>query len=218
MHGDLSLAPGLSGYQAEPGGSGPGVLVVHDWYGLLPGVRAACDALAGAGFVAFAPDLYGGPATTDAAEAEALMSALDVAEARERMALGTMHLREHRRVAGGKIGTVGFSMGGDLALRYAATGELDAVVAYYAALDPSRREPLPCPVLLQLAEVDEWEPPDTPEAYLAFLREAGTQADARTWPGTEHSFANPDVPSANDAAAALAWADTLAFLGRHLRG
>jgi carboxymethylenebutenolidase len=218
MRGEVTLRPGLGGYQAEPGGSGPGVLVVHDWYGLLPGVRAACDALAGAGFVAFAPDLYGGPSTTDAGQAEELMSALDVAEARERMALGAMHLRGHRRVAGGKVGAVAFSMGGDLALRYAATGDLDAVVAYYAALDPGRREPLPCPVLLQLAEVDDWDPPDTPAAYLDFLRAAGAVADARIWPGTEHSFANPDVPMYQPTAAASAWADTLAFLRRHLRG
>jgi len=161
--------------------------------------------------------LAGGPTTTDPAQAEELLASLDVAEARERLALGTRHLREHRRVGGGKVGAVGFSMGGDLVLRYAATGDLDAVVAYYAALEPDRREPIPCPVLLQLAEVDEFEPPDTPATHLDDLRQGGTDATARTWPGTQHSFANPDVAPYDRAAATSAWADSVAFLGRHLR-
>jgi carboxymethylenebutenolidase len=216
MRGDVTVRPGLTGYLAEPAGSGPGVLVVHDWYGLLPGVKAACDALAKAGFVAFAPDLYQGRATTDPGQAEELMEGLDVAEARERLALGAGHLRGHRRVGAAKLGSVAWSMGGSLALGYAASGQLDAVVVYYATAGPARAASITCPVLLHLAEVDDWAPDETPEAFLAGLRAAGTIAEARTWPGTEHSFANPDVALYEPDAAALAWVDTVAFLDRHL--
>ena len=76
--------------------------------------------------------------------------------------------------------------------------------------------PIPCPVLLQLAEVDEWEPPDTPERFAVELRAAGTEVEVHTWPGSEHSFANLDVPAHAPAQAAEAWAVTVAFLRRHL--
>jgi carboxymethylenebutenolidase len=217
MRGDVTVGSGLTGYQAEPAGGGPGVLVVHDRFGLLPGVRAACDALANAGFVAFAPDLYEGRTTTDDAHADELLHGLDVAEARERLALAAAHLRGHRRVAGGRVGAVGFSMGGSLVLAYATTGELDAVVAYYATIEPSDQAPVRCPVLLHLAEKDDWDPAETPEAFLAALDRAGTEAEARTWPGTRHSFANLDVRAHERGAAEKAWAETVAFLGRHLR-
>jgi carboxymethylenebutenolidase len=217
MPGAFTVQPGLNGYQAEPSSGGPGVLVVHDWYGLLPGVEAACDALAAAGFVAFAPDLYDGHSTTDPGQAEELMRGLDAAQARERLALATGHLRGRRKVGGGKVGAVSYSMGGSLALAYATTGELGAIVAYYATIAPSKGTPIRCPVLLHLAEDDEFDPAETPEVLVAALHEAGTEAEARTWPGTEHSFANPDAAVYQAAAAESAWAETVAFLGRHLR-
>jgi carboxymethylenebutenolidase len=202
-------------YVAEP--SGPpvgGVLVVHDWYGPLPHVRLACDALADAGLLALAPDLYDGRTTTDPTEAERLMDALDTGRARARLATAVDELRG--RTGGRRVGALGFSMGGWLALLEATTGKLDAVAAYYAALGDRERAPIRCPVLLQLAEVDDWEPPDTPDRFAAALRAAGTEVESHTWAGTEHSFANHDVPLHAPAPAAEAWAVTVAFLRRQL--
>jgi carboxymethylenebutenolidase len=209
---------GPGGHLAEPARPGPGVLVVHDWFGLLPHVRAACDDLAGRGFVAFAADLYQGRTTTDEAEAEQLLDGLDRAGTRRLLAEASAFLRAHRLVASGPVGAVGFSIGGWLALLEATTGAFDAVVAYYAALEPAERALITSPVLIHLAEVDEWEPPDTPQTFLTELRAAGTTAEARTWPDTEHGFANADIPAHNPKAAEAAWAETLAFLGRQLRG
>jgi carboxymethylenebutenolidase len=210
-------AGGPGGHLAEPARPGPGVLVVHDWFGLLPHVRATCDDLAGQGFVAFAPDLYQGRTTTDEAEAERLRDTLDRATSRRRLADGGAFLRAHRLVAG-PVGAIGFSMGGWLALLEATTGAFDAVVAYYAALEPAERALITSPVLVHLAEVDDWEPPDTPETFLTELRAAGTTAEALTWPGTEHGFANADVAAYQPKAAEGAWAETLGFLRRHLGG
>jgi carboxymethylenebutenolidase len=204
-------------YLAEP--SGPpaaGVLVVHDWYGLLPHVRGACDELAAAGLVALAPDLYDGRTTTDAARAEALMEALDNDAARARLDAATADLR--RRTGGGPVGGLGFSMGGYLTLLQATTGAYDAVAVYYAALDEQQAASIHCPVLLQLAEVEEFDPPELFEGFVGALRAAGTEVQARTWPGTQHSFANRDVPLFAPAQAAEAWAATLGFLRRHLAG
>src|SRR5437773_5548204 len=101
-------------YLAEP--SGParaGVLVLHDWYGLLPHVRSACDELAAVGLVALAPDLYDGRSTTDPQQAEAIQQAsgaMDLARVRARLDAATAELR--RRAGDGPVGGLGWSMGG----------------------------------------------------------------------------------------------------------
>jgi carboxymethylenebutenolidase len=99
------MSENVGGYLAEPDGpAAAGVLVAHDWYGLLPHVRAACDELAAAGLVALAPDLYGRRTTTDPEQAEALMKGLDQAAARARLdeAVGT--LRERSGCSAGRWG------------------------------------------------------------------------------------------------------------------
>jgi carboxymethylenebutenolidase len=202
-------------YVAEPAGPpAGGVVVAHDWFGLLPHVRLACDGLAEGGLAALAPDLYDGRATTDPEQAERLMGALDAGRAGARLTAAADELRG--RTGGRRVGALGFSMGGSLVLLEATTGKLDAVAAYYAALGEHERAPIPCPVLLQLAEVDDWDPPDTPERFAVELRAAGTEVEVHAWPGTGHSFANPDVAAHAPAQAAEAWAVTVAFLGRHL--
>jgi carboxymethylenebutenolidase len=243
-------APDQLSYLAEPqAGGGPGVLVVHDWYGLLPSVQERCDALAAAGFVALAPDLYQGRTAANEAEAERLMGELDAATARKRLdeavgwlagaasgvgdgapGGGTGGARSGRAGGGsgatpsrrandgGRIGAVGFSMGGSLVLQEATAGTLDAAVAYYATLGPAAAASVACPVLLQFAEVDEWDPDETPQRFLETLREHGEAPEVFTYPGTVHSFANADIAAlfAPDASAA-AWTRTVGFLERHLR-
>jgi carboxymethylenebutenolidase len=204
-------------YLAE--GSQParaGVLVVHDWYGLLPHVRAACDKLAAAGLVAVAPDLYGGRTTTDPAQAEALMERMDREAARARLDEAVATLRE--RAGGGPVGVLGWSLGGMYALGQATTGAVDAAAVYYAALDEDDAASLRCPVLLHLAETDEFDPPEFYDGFVAGLRAAGTEVEVHTWPGTEHSFANGDVALHVPDAAAQAWSITVAFLRDRLGG
>ena len=204
-------------YLAEPSGPATaGVLVVHDWYGLLPHVRASCDELAAAGLAALAPDLYDGRTTTDSGQAEALMEALDNDAARARLDAATADLRE--RAGAGPVGGLGFSMGGFLTLLQATTGAYDAAAVYYAALDPERAAAIRCPVLLQLAEAEEFDPPEFFDGFVAALRAAGTEVRVRTWPGTEHSFANRDVPLHAPDQAAAARSDTVGFLRGHLGG
>jgi carboxymethylenebutenolidase len=202
-------------YLAEPSGPGrAGVLVAHDWYGLLPHVRTACDELAAAGLVALAPDLYDGRSTTDPGQAEALMEATDSAKARARLDAATADLRE--RTDGGPVGGLGFSMGGFRVLLQATTGAHDAIAVYYAAVDDGQASSIRCPVLLHLAEHDEFDPPELYEQFVATLRAAGTPVEAHTWPGTEHSFANADVALYASTPAAEAWSITVRFLRDHL--
>lgn len=206
-----------TGYLAESAEPGPGVLVVHDYYGQLPHVRQLCDLLAEAGFTALAPDLYGGRLTRNDAEAERMLAELDVVRSRAMLTAAARQMRAHPSVRPERIGAVGFSMGGWLALRIATIGVLDAVVAYYAALERDERSHIGCPVLVQLAQVDDWDPPETPDAFVAELVASGTTAELHTWPGTRHSFANADVAAYAPDQARWAWAETVDFLGRHLR-
>jgi carboxymethylenebutenolidase len=205
------------GYLAEPAGAAAaGVLVVHDWYGLLPHVRAACDELAAAGLLAAAPDLYGGRTAADPGQAEALADAMDrpAAQAALDGAVGTLRDRS----GGGPVGVLGWSLGGTYALFEATTGTADAAAIYYAALDEEDAAKIRCPVLLHLAETDEFDPPEFYERFVAALRAAGTEVTVHTWPGTEHSFANRDVALHAPEQAAEAWSVTVRFLRDHLLG
>jgi carboxymethylenebutenolidase len=204
-------------YLAEPPGPArAGVLVVHDWYGRLPHVRAVCDELAAAGLVALAPDLYGGRTAADPEQAEALANALDRAAVPGRLDEALKMLRA--RVGGGPAGVLGWSLGGMFALDRATTGNVNAAAIYYAFLEEDDAALLRCPVLLHRAETDEFDPPEYYEQFEAALRAAGTQVEVHTWPGTEHSFANRDVPLHTPEQAAEAWSITVGFLRRHLLG
>src|SRR5579859_8029694 len=111
--GDLHPAsPVAVGYETRPAaGSGPGVLVLHAWWGLNGVFRAVCDRLAAAGFVAVAPDLWGGVVATTVEEAESLLAEADTDALLAAVSAGLAHLRSHPAVQGTHLGAIGFSMG-----------------------------------------------------------------------------------------------------------
>jgi carboxymethylenebutenolidase len=112
-----SGTPGLTGYLAVPdAGRGPGVIVIQEWWGLVPHIQSVADRLAAAGFVALAPDLFHGVATTEPDEAKKLMMGLGVAGAADDIAAAADHLVRSGLLTGAQVGCVGFCMGGGLAL------------------------------------------------------------------------------------------------------
>jgi carboxymethylenebutenolidase len=204
-------------YLAEPSGPAQaGVVVVHDWYGRLPHVRAAADELAAAGLVAVAPDLYDGRTATDPTQAESLAGEMNRAAAPGRLKEAVTMVRA--RAGGGPVGVLGWSLGGSYAVGLATGGGIDAAALYYAAGDADDAAKLHCPVLLHRAETDEFDPPEFYEGFVTALRAAGTEVEVHTWPGTEHSFANSDVALYAPEAAAEAWSVTVRFLRDHLLG
>jgi carboxymethylenebutenolidase len=202
---------------AEP--SGParaGVVVVHDWYGQLPHVRAIADELAAAGLAALAVDLYDGRTTTDPGQAETLAGQMDRPAAPARLDEGVKTLKS--RVDGGPVGVLGWSLGGMYAVGLATGGDIAAAAIYYAAGDEDDAAKIHCPVLLHLAETDEFDPPEFYEGFVTALRSAGTEVEVHTWPGTGHSFANRDVALYAPAQAEQAWSVTVEFLRDRLTG
>lgn len=190
------------------------VVLVHDWFGRLPWLENYAKGLAHQGYRVVVPDLFDGVATTDAATAEALMNQLDV-----RTALAALDdiIQVARSEGSTRVGMVGFSLGGWLSLLHAQGGSADAVVAYYATLGPDQHGVIPCPILLQFAEIDEWDEGEDPESFISRLKDHGTPVTEFCYFGTVHSFANATISDRVDVnAATLAFARTSSFLEGHL--
>lgn len=211
----------VSGYLAVPEqGRGPGVLVLHAWWGLTEPFQRVCDRLAEAGFVALAPDLYQGKSAATVEEAEALARALnrdgERASADVRGAVQFLRQHEATKVAsgGGKLALVGFSLGGAYALDMSANlaEEIAAVVIFYATytgLDFSRAQ---AAYLGHFAQDDPFEPTESVAELEQELQAAGKQATFYRYAGTRHWFFEENRPEYDAEAARLAWERTLAFL------
>jgi carboxymethylenebutenolidase len=208
------------GYLATPDGAvGPGVVVLHAWWGLTEPFRQVCDRLAEAGFVALAPDLYRGKTATTVEEAEALRDAMDLERVDGDIRGAVQFLSQHdaTRLADGRgtLAFVGFSLGGAYALDMSVNlaEEIAAVVTFYASYTGPDYRRAKAAYLCHFAEDDPFEPAEAVAEMEEALRAAGRQATFFTYPGTKHWFFEVDRPDAYDAAAAaLAWDRTIAFL------
>lgn len=209
----------FQGYLAvPPGGSGPGVLVLHAWWGLTPVFRDVCDRLAAAGFVALAPDLYQGATTASIDEAEGLAGTVEEGVASATMVPALALLRDHPAVRGAGLGVVGFSLGAYWALWLAdqRPTDLAAVVLFYGTGAVPNAEAR-APFLGHFAANDDFEPTEAVQAFAEGLREGGRDVTFHTYPETGHWFFESNRPDAyNAAAAALAWERTVAFLHAQL--
>ena len=219
--GRARAADGGRGYLAIPAsGEGPGVVVIQEWWGLVDHVRDVCDRLARAGFVALAPDLYGGVATSEPDEAQRLMMDLDIPRAATELDAAIETLLGHDSVVGHRLGCIGFCMGGQLAL-HAATrnARLGAVVDCYGihpnvTLDFSE---LTAAVFGVFAENDDFVPPAAARQLESELEAAGVKANIHIYGGVDHAFLNDSRPDVYDPVAAReAWSDILTFLRAEL--
>jgi carboxymethylenebutenolidase len=200
-------------------GCGPGVILLHAWWGLTPFFITLCRRLADAGFVALAPDLYHGATATTIAEAKQLRSLIDRNVVRQEMRAAVTYLQQHTAVRGPRLGTIGFSLGAHwvlwLADQYPLT--IDTVVLFYGT-SGGRFRKTQATFLGHFAEQDRWgASSQSVQALAERLRTAGRDITFHTYPNTEHWFAEEDRPDAyHPAAAQLAWERTNAFLQTRL--
>jgi carboxymethylenebutenolidase len=199
-----------------PTGNGPGVLVLHAWWGLNDTIKAFCKQLAEAGFVVFAPDLYHGQVADNIADAETLGKALDAdhLRAKAEIAEATIYLNDRVGQAERGLAVIGFSLGAYYALDLAAADpeRIRSVVIFYGTGDSDFSNSRAA-YLGHFAENDEFEPQSNVDSLEATLKKAGRPVTFHRYNGAGHWFFEPDrLQAYNPAAAGLAWDRTLAFL------
>lgn len=207
------------GYLAKPAsGTGKGVVVIQEWWGLNGNIKGIADRFAAEGFVALAPDMYHGKVTDEPDEAGKMLMALNVPQAEKDLRGAVSYLKN---LTGSPVGTVGFCMGGALSLFAACSnnGDVGACVDFYGGHPAVKYnfDGLTAPVLGLWAENDDFVNPNVP-GYEAALKERGKKYEFITYPGTQHAFFNDEHPEPqyNPKAAAEAWQKTLAFFRANL--
>ena len=201
-------------FATPPNGMGPGVLVLHPWWGLNDTIKTVCTRLADTGFSAFAPDLYHGRLATTIPEAESLSNALDGEQAMQDVLAGMDFLSQHCRGAEQGLAVIGFSLGAYFALQLSIADpqRIRAVVLFYGT-GPGDFSTSQAEYLGHFAENDPYESAEYVDSLEETLRTAGRPVTFYRYPGTGHWFFEPDrIEAYNPDAAALAWERTLDFL------
>jgi carboxymethylenebutenolidase len=207
-----------TGYLALPeAGEGPGVLLLHSWWGLTPVFTRVCDRLAAHGFVTLAPDLFGGQTASTPAAGEGLLAAADPNELAHLVRSGLHTLRDLPITGAGACGVVGFSMGASLAfwLSVREPEGVAATVAFYGTQDISF-DGATSAYLGHFAEEDALVPQDDLVFFESLLHLDGHAPTFHRYEGTRQWFFEEDRDEHHPAAAALAWDRTIAFLHAHV--
>jgi carboxymethylenebutenolidase len=224
----IDISPGYAGYLAlPPAGHGPGLLLWQEIFGVNAHIQAVAEQYALDGFVVLAPDTFWRQAPRvqlgyegdDRQQAMRLMKAYAAADALADITAGVAALRGRPEVAGRKVGSFGYCMGGRLAYLTAATAAVDAAVAFYGGgiqgqLD--RAPAITAPMQFHYAEHDDNIPPEAVDKVRsAFI---GKPAEVHVYPGAHHGFNCWARGSYHASSAALAHGRALSFLAQHLQG
>jgi carboxymethylenebutenolidase len=221
-YGELDDKP-LRGYLAKPSGDSeglPGLVVIHEWWGLNDNIRAMTDKLAGEGYVALAVDLYDGLVAEQPDQAHAAvqqaMAAPKRLEANIQQAIAYLQKEQLTRT----IGSIGWCFGGGWSLRTGvmAPADIDAMVMYYGPLieNLDQLDRLNMPVLGIFGAEDKAIPPQQVEVFAQNLGRLGKNFEIVVYSGADHAFANPSGTRYQAEAADKAWRRTLAFLHANL--
>ena len=207
-----------AGYLATPAaGGGPGVVVLQEWWGVEGHIRSVCDRLAEAGFLALAPDLYGGETTTQPSEAEQKMMALSMDKVEPQMCGAAEHLSSLEGFQGSGVAALGFCLGGGLAVWAAVTcPKITAAVTYYYVMPHGKPDfgDVKGPVLGHFGTADEFIKHDEAKALESELDAAGVDVTFHYYEDAGHAFFNETdrLGTHDPQAAQLSWERTVDFL------
>lgn len=207
---------GTKAYLSMPAGTGPfpGIIVIHEWWGLNDNIKHWADRLATAGYAALAVDLYGGVVGTTPDEAMAAMKAVDPKQAMGVIKNAFDFLATDARIRATTRAVIGWCFGGGYSLQAAiAIPTLDGAIIYYGQpeTDPKQLAAIKARVLGIFGNQDKGIPPEKVNELEAALKQAGVRHEILRY-DAPHAFANPSNAKYDEAAAADAWAHVLAFL------
>jgi carboxymethylenebutenolidase len=212
------------GYLAVPdSGSGPGVIVVQEWWGLVDHIKDVADRFAAEGFVALAPDFFHGARTDEPDEAQRLLMGLAMDRAAKDIQGAAQYLAGRTETTGSGVGTVGFCMGGSLALWSGALAdEVKLAVGFYPAVPWEKMSPTwgnytNKSAMIHASEEDGTSRADGVQAAVMGIQEAGGDVEVYDYPGSKHAFFNDQRPEVHDAEhSQQAWRRTIDLLKSRL--
>jgi carboxymethylenebutenolidase len=208
---------GAKAYLSLPKGATapvPGIVVIHEWWGLNDNIRHWSDRLAALGYAALAVDLYSGTVATTPDEAMAAMKTVKTEDAKRVISAAVDFLKNDARVKAPQEAVIGWCFGGGWSLETAMDHpELDAAVIYYGQLDtdPANLKKIKAHLLGIFANQDKGIPPAEVDKFETALKEAGVDATIKRY-DADHAFANPSGPRYDQEDAAAAWQELVDFL------
>jgi carboxymethylenebutenolidase len=207
----------VKAYLASPETGGPGVLVLHAWWGLKPFFKQLCDRLAEQGFIVIAPDLRNGQIAKTIDEAKALMEKSDDQFTGDTIMAARDYLLAMANRKGAKIGVLGFSMGAAWSMVVATRDpdKIGATVLFYGTVGEDFKR-VKSKVMGHFSDKDEWEPFNEVQKMAGDMKTAGVDFTLHVYPGAAHWFVEDDRPEYDSAAASLAWERTFRFLKQNL--
>ena len=197
----------------------PGIVVIHEWWGLNENIQHWSDRLAADGYAALAVDLYGGKVATNPDSAMAYMKRVDEKRAQAILQAAHAFLASDARIRATRRGCIGWCFGGGWSLQQALhTPDLDAAVIYYGFLvtDAEKLREIQCPVLAIFGNQDRSIPPAVVDEFDAALAKAGVEHHILRYDAV-HAFANPTNQKYDKKAAVEAWLEVRAFLAGNLK-
>lgn len=217
---DVAYTESATGYFAHPKGEGvyPGVVMIHEWWGLNDNIKDMARTLAGEGYQVLAVDLYHGEVAGDASRARELVGGLNQDEATKNLRAAAAFLRAHHAP---KVASLGWCFGGGQSLQLALSGEpLDATVIYYGQLvDDQNRlaSQIHWPVLGIFGDKDTSIPVDKVRAFESALDTSRIKNEIHIYSGVGHAFANPSGANYAPDETKDAWEKTVVFLKNNLQ-
>jgi carboxymethylenebutenolidase len=216
---DVSYFPDTNGFLATPKEEGqyPGIIMIHEWWGLNDSIKVMAQKLASDGYNVLAVDLYRGKVASTPEQARALAEEIDQEDALLNMRLAAAFLRERGSL---KIASLGWCFGGGQSLALSLSGEpLDGTVIYYGDLetDSEKLQAIEWPVLGIFGDKDQSIPAATVTAFEDALNQLGVENEVYVYPNVGHAFANPTGDNYAPDETKDAWNKTVQFLNRTLK-
>ena len=209
----------IEGYLAKPttDGNYPGIIMIHEWWGLNDNIKEMADKLASHGYVVLAVDLYEGQVATTSDQARELVTSFDQERGLQNMHSAHSFLVENYSID--KVGSIGWCFGGAQSLNLSLNHEMDATIIYYGRLvtEPDQLTSINWPVLGIFAELDNGIPVETVNDFESSLNELEISNQIHIYPGVDHAFANPSGERYAPNESKDAWNRTISFLKTTLK-